>query len=112
MNEIDLIARARRGEQAAWLTLVRQHQEALFRMAYLLLGDADEAQDVAQEAFIRAYDALDSVKAGHPLRPWLLQIAKNLARNRRRSARRYLAALQRWWTAQPPPTERSSTRMA
>ena len=104
MNETDLIARARRGEQAAWLTLVRQHQEALFRMAYLLLGDADEAQDVAQEAFIRAYGALDSVKAGHPLRPWLLQIAKNLARNRRRSARRYLATLQRWWTAQPPPT--------
>ncbi|MEZ4663842.1 MAG: RNA polymerase sigma factor [Caldilineaceae bacterium] len=104
MNEADLITRARRGEQAAWLALVRAHQEALFRMAYLLLGDADEAEDVAQEAFIRALRALDSVKEGHPLRPWLLQIAKNLARNRRRSARRYVAALRRWWTEQPPPT--------
>ncbi|MCB9156717.1 MAG: RNA polymerase sigma factor [Caldilineaceae bacterium] len=112
MNETDLIARARRGEQAAWLTLVRQHQEALFRMAYLLLGDADEAEDVAQEAFIRAYGALDSVKAGHPLRPWLLQIAKNLAHNRRRSARRYLAALQRWWTTQPPPATSTSPNSA
>lgn len=101
MNEADLIARARRGEQTAWLALVRQHQEALFRMAYLLLGDADEAEDVAQEAFIRAFRALDTVKEGHPLRPWLLQIAKNLAHNRRRSARRYLAALRRWWAERP-----------
>lgn len=103
MNEAELIGRARQGDQAAWVELVRQHQQALFRMAYLLLGDADDAEDVAQEAFIRGYRALASVKDGHPLRPWLLQITKNLARNRRRSARRYLNALQRWWTEKSRP---------
>ena len=61
MNEAELIHRARQGDQTAWVELVRQHQDALFRMAYLLLGDADEAEDVAQEAFMRGFRALESV---------------------------------------------------
>ncbi|GIV96005.1 MAG: ECF RNA polymerase sigma factor SigW [Herpetosiphonaceae bacterium] len=94
-SQPELIGRARRGDEAAWETLVREHQEAVFRLAYLMLGDTDEAEDIAQETFIRAFKALDSFAANRPLRPWLLRIASNLARNQRRSASRYLAALRR-----------------
>lgn len=88
---------ARQGDEKAWVVLVQEHQAALFRLAYLMLGDADEAADVAQEALIRAFYALARFDPTRPLRPWLLQIAKNLAHNRRRSVRRYLAAVGRWW---------------
>ncbi len=74
---------------------MREHQQAVFRLAYLLLGDADEAEDVAQETFIRAYRALERFDASRPLRPWLLRIASNLASNQRRSIGRYFGALQR-----------------
>ena len=100
-DEVELIRRARQGNGEAWEALVRTHQEALFRLAYLLLGNADEAEDVAQEAFLRAYASLERFDLERPLRPWLLSIAANLARNRRRSAGRYLAALQRWYKARP-----------
>lgn len=101
MSETDQIVAARQGKEAAWAELVQQHQEAVFRLVFLMLGDADEAADIAQDALIRAYYALDRFDPARPLRPWLLQIAKNLARNRRRSAHRYLAALRRWWQAAP-----------
>lgn len=104
MSESTLIARARGGEGAAWETLVRQHQEAVFRLAYLLLGDAAEAEDVAQEVFIRAFQALDRFDSSRPLRPWLLRITANLARNRRRAVGRYLAAMRRLVRATPDST--------
>ena len=91
-----LLARlARQGDAFAWERLVGEHQQPVFRLAYLLLGDPDEAQDVAQETFIRAYHALHRFDNERPLRPWLLRIAANLAYNRQRSLRRYLAALKR-----------------
>jgi RNA polymerase sigma-70 factor (ECF subfamily) len=108
VSETKLIGRARQGDGAAWETLVREHQEAVYRLAYLLLGDADDAEDVAQEAFIRAYRALDRFDAARPLRPWLLRITTNLAHNRRRSAARYLAALGRLVRAEPEPVMRGS----
>ncbi|MCB0064319.1 MAG: RNA polymerase sigma factor [Caldilineaceae bacterium] len=103
MNEIEAIHRACRGDEEAWLLLVRTHQTALFRLAYLLLGDADEAEDVAQDALIRAYRGLARFDPARPLRPWLLQIVRNQAHNRRRTARRYLAAVTRWWHQMGPP---------
>jgi RNA polymerase sigma-70 factor (ECF subfamily) len=101
MDQPELITRARRGDEAAWATLVGQYQEVVFRLAYLLCGDADEAEDVAQEAFIRAYYALDQFDDARPLRPWLLRITANLAHNRRRAVGRYLAALRRLFQADP-----------
>jgi RNA polymerase sigma-70 factor (ECF subfamily) len=103
----DLILQARRGDVAAWEVLVRQHQEAIFRLAYLFLGDSAEAEDTAQETFLRAYQALHRFDGSRPLRPWLLSIAANLARNRLRSARRFLKAVQRLIRLEP---EQSYTR--
>lgn len=69
--------------------LVQNHQEAVFRLAYLLLGDAGDAEDVAQETFIRAFRFLNSFDTSRSWRNWLLGIAANLARNRRRAFGRY-----------------------
>ncbi len=101
MLETEAVARAQQGEAAGWDQIVSTHQAAVFRLAYLLLGDADEAADAAQETFLRAYPALARFDAARPLRPWLLRIAANLARNRRRAVGRYLAALQRAFAAEP-----------
>jgi len=99
--EDEMIARARRGDPAAWEALVRAHEEHIFRLAYLVLRDAAEAEDVAQEAFLRAYLKLDRFEAGRPFRPWLTRIAVNLARNRRRSLGRYLKHLRRVLAKEP-----------
>ena len=82
------MSRARRGDADAYGVLVAAHQEMTYRTAFLVLGNAAEAQDAAQEAFVRAYRALDRFRDGEPFRPWLLRIAVNAARNRRRSAGR------------------------
>jgi RNA polymerase sigma-70 factor (ECF subfamily) len=103
LSEANLVNHARQGDAVAWETLVGQHQEAVFRLAYLLLGDADEAQDAAQEAFIRAFRSLAQFDPARPMRPWLLKITSNLVYNRRRALGRYLAALQRLVRLAPPP---------
>jgi RNA polymerase sigma-70 factor (ECF subfamily) len=83
-----LVARARNGDQAAFAELVAAHQEVAFRAAYLVTGGAAEAEDAAQEGFVKAFHALGRFREGAPFRPWLLAIVANEARNRRRSAGR------------------------
>lgn len=103
MTDAELVNAARTGDEAAWEALVRAYQPAVFRLAYLLLGEADDADDVAQETFLRAQAALHRFDVVRPLRPWLFRIAANLARNKRRSFSRYFAALQRLLRAEPEP---------
>ncbi len=105
-NEAEMVARARTGDDLAWETLVRRHQEPVFRLAYLLLGDPDDARDIAQETFIRTYQHLDRFDETRPLRPWLMRISSNLARNRKRSLERYWRALER--AARRQPVEHST----
>ena len=102
-DEVVFIRKARLGSATDWEALVRAHQQPVFRYAYLLCGDADEAEDIAQEAFIRAYHALGRFDETRPMRPWLLRITANLAHNRRRSAARYLTALRRLAWSEPTP---------
>lgn len=101
MDESTLVRRAANGDAAAWGSLMVYHQEAVFRLAYLLLGDPDDAEDIAQDSFLRAWNHLGSFDPSRPLRPWLLSITANLARNRRRSAGRYFAALMRAFRDEP-----------
>lgn len=72
----------------AYERLVRGHETVAFRTAYLITGDASEAEDAAQEAFVKAYRALGRFRAGAPFRPWLLSVVANEAKNRRKAARR------------------------
>ncbi|MHB8629416.1 MAG: RNA polymerase sigma factor [Aggregatilineales bacterium] len=101
MSDADLIGRVRNGDASAYDLLVQQHQQAVFRLAYLLLGDPADADDVAQETFIRAFRSLNRFDETRPLRPWLLQITANLARNHHRAMNRYLAVLQRIVSTDP-----------
>jgi RNA polymerase sigma-70 factor (ECF subfamily) len=83
-----LIERAKQGDQAAYEELVRQYQDIAFRTAYLITHSATEAEDATQDAFIKAFYALDRFHTGAPFRPWFLRIAANEARNRRTAAYR------------------------
>lgn len=98
------VRQAQAGDIEAWALLVETYQQPVFRLAYLLLGDPDDAEDVAQETFIRAHAALNRFRADLPLRPWLLRITVNLTHNWRRSASRYMAALQRTFSPPDPPS--------
>ena len=88
LPDAELVARAKRGDAAAYEELVRRHQAIAFRTAYLVAGNDADAQEAAQDAFVKAYRALGRFRRGAPFRPWLLQIVANEARNRRRSAGR------------------------
>jgi RNA polymerase sigma factor (sigma-70 family) len=74
---------------------VQAYQGIAFRTAYLVVGDASEAEDAAQEGFVKAFYAMNRFRAGAPFRPWILRIVANEARNRRRSAGRRTALLMR-----------------
>lgn len=67
---------------------MREHEAVAFRTACLITGDAQEAEDAAQEAFVKAYQALARFRKGAAFRPWLLSIVANEARNRRKTAGR------------------------
>ena len=64
------------------------YQGIAFRTAYLVVGNAAEAEDAAQDGFVKAYRALHRFRSGEPFRPWLLKIVANEARNRRRASTR------------------------
>jgi len=87
-DEDSLVERARQGDVSAYEELVHRYQGIAFRTAYVVAGGAADAEDAAQEAFVKAYRALGRFRRGAPFRPWLLQIVANEARNRRRSAGR------------------------
>ena len=84
-----LVRRARDGDVAAYEQLIRRYAPIAHRTAVLLAGA--DADDAVQEAFVKAYAALDRYRGDAPFRPWLLRIVANEARNRRRAERRRAA---------------------
>jgi RNA polymerase sigma-70 factor (ECF subfamily) len=80
--------KARHGDTTAYGRLVRAHETVAFRTACLITGDAQEAEDAAQEAFVKAYRSLDHFRKDAAFRPWLLAIVANEAKNRRKAAGR------------------------
>ena len=101
LDESDLIGRAKRGDTHAYEELVYAHQGIAFRTAYMIAGNAADAEDAAQDGFVKAWRALGRFREGAPFRPWLLQIVANEARNRRRSAGRRAHLALRAATEQP-----------
>src|SRR5204862_2800115 len=85
------LERALGGDASAYAELVREHQQVAFRAAFLVTGSAADAENAAQEGFVKAWRALDRFRRGAPFRPWLLAIVVNEARNRRRQAGRQAA---------------------
>jgi RNA polymerase sigma factor (sigma-70 family) len=87
-DDSTLISRAQRGDDAAYEEIVHRYQQVAFRTAYVITGSPADAEDAAQEAFVKAYRALARFRAGAQIRPWLLRIVANEARNRVRSSGR------------------------
>jgi RNA polymerase sigma-70 factor (ECF subfamily) len=74
----------------AYAALVRRYQSPALRLAYVLGGAASDADDVAQDAFVKGFLGLARFRDGAPFRPWILRIVANEARNRRRADGRRL----------------------
>jgi RNA polymerase sigma-70 factor, ECF subfamily len=83
--ERDLVASCRTGDAEAFARLVRLHEGMVFNLAARLLGDTEEARDVAQEVFLQVYRVLDRFEARSSLKTWIYRIAVNQCHNRRRS---------------------------
>lgn len=90
---------------------MRRYQEIAFRTAFVITGTAAEAEDAAQEAFVKAYFALPRFRVGAPFRPWLLRIAANEARNRRTAASRRIGLALRAADARPENMDDGSPEM-
>ena len=88
-DEGRLLDRAKRGDVDAFSEIVTRYQAVAQRTAYVIVRDPDLAQDVAQEAFVKAYRALGRFRQGAPLRPWLLRIVANEAINRAKAGSRH-----------------------
>jgi RNA polymerase sigma-70 factor (ECF subfamily) len=91
--ERDLVAGARRGDAAAVEGLFRRHWADAFRAAYAVTGSRAAAEDVAQEAFLKALDGLDRFDGRRPFGAWLHRIAVNRAIDEVRSGRRVAVGL-------------------
>ena len=74
-----LVASAQKGSEAAFAEIVRRYQRAVYRVAWALTRNDADADDLAQEAFVRAWGAIGRFEIGQPLYPWLARITTNLA---------------------------------
>jgi RNA polymerase sigma factor (sigma-70 family) len=87
-EDSELFARAQRGSVDAFEEIVHRYQQLAFRTAYVITGSGADAEEAAQDAFVKAHRALGTFRTGAEPRPWLLRIVANEARNRVRSAGR------------------------
>jgi len=100
-----LIQRARNGDQDAFAALVGEHQRYVYNLALRLLKNEDEALDLAQETFVRAWTALPNFRGQSQFRTWLYRIVTNLCYNRLPNLRRSLNDLGDDVIAELPGTD-------
>jgi RNA polymerase sigma-70 factor (ECF subfamily) len=77
-TDAQLVAQCRAGSLAAFERIYAQHERAVYRHAYYLLGHRDDADDITQETFLRAHRSLSSFRSGSSLKTWLFRICTNL----------------------------------
>ena len=87
-SDSDLVARARAGDSASFGALVGRYQKAALRLAAAVSGSTDDAADIAQEAFVKAHRSLPRLTEPAMVRPWLLRIVANEAKNHLRGRER------------------------
>jgi RNA polymerase sigma-70 factor (ECF subfamily) len=86
-TERQMIQRARKGDGTAFTWLVEAYQTTIYNLCYWTLGDADEAEDAAQETFLRAYTRLQSYDPAHSFKTWLCSVAHHYCIDRLRRRR-------------------------
>lgn len=92
-NEAEIVARAQAGDASAFEMLVVEHQAYVYALAFRVLGNPQEAEDAAQEAFVRAWQALPKFRAQSRFGTWMYRIVTNLCYNRLPKLRRELAVI-------------------
>jgi RNA polymerase sigma-70 factor (ECF subfamily) len=90
VSDPELVERARRGDHAAFGTLVDRHRTAVVRAAMAALGTREDAEEVAQEAFVAAYRHLRGFREDASFKTWILSITWRKALTRRRNVRSFL----------------------
>jgi RNA polymerase sigma-70 factor (ECF subfamily) len=93
VTDAELVRRARDGDRSAFDAIVERYQHAVFRTALAVTADRAEAEDAAQETFLRAFSGLAAFRGDASLKTWLLAIAWREAVSRRRSLIRRLRRL-------------------
>ena len=78
-TEQQLIAEHRAGSADAFPELVRRYTPEIYRFLFRFMGNADNAEDVTQETFLKVWKALPRYRSGEPFRPWVFRIAQNTA---------------------------------
>jgi len=101
LDDGELVRRAQEGDVGAYEELVSRNGAIAQRVAYLITGSAAEAEDAAQQAFVKAYYALGRFRRDAPFRPWLLRIVTNEAKNRIRSQGRQAGVAVRLQEGRP-----------
>lgn len=84
LSDEDLVERTKAGDPAAFEALVTRYQRAVFNLAYRYTGNREDASDLAQEIFVRAFQSVKGFRRESTFRTWLYQIATNLCRDDRR----------------------------
>jgi RNA polymerase sigma-70 factor (ECF subfamily) len=93
-DESALVEQARAGDVSAFGRLVTRYQDRVLNTCWRVCGDVDDAQDLTQEAFLRAFESFESFRSGSRFYTWLFRIAVNLSiSHRRRSGRRVTLSL-------------------
>jgi RNA polymerase sigma-70 factor (ECF subfamily) len=112
-SDQELIQLAREGDNQAFGELVRRHQKRIFRLAVHMLRDTTEAEDVTQETFVRAYQALARFQGNSQPYTWLYRIAVNLSLNiiRTRKPRQHVTGdddprIESWLAVHAPSGEK------
>ena len=90
-EELDLLMRARRGDLSAYDELVRRHQQRIYATIYHMTANHEDANDLAQDTFIKAFAALKSFKGGSSFYTWVYRIAVNKTLNFLKSRKRHAA---------------------
>ncbi len=104
IDDAEAVARSCRGDLDAYAVLVARYTLRAHRAAFLL-GAGEEADDVVQEAFVKAFRNLSRFRVGEPFGPWLLRIVSNETKNLARSRRRRAALALRLSAAAPGGSE-------
>lgn len=95
-TDAELVARARTGEEEAFTALVERWHARIHRWAFAWVADADEADDVTQQALVRLHLGLAGFRERSAFSTWAYRITRNAARDVLRSRRRRVRALDRW----------------
>ena len=111
-SDTELVALCLGGQREAFSSLVDRHRDAVFNLAYHMTGHPQDSADLAQEAFIRAFQKLHSYKPEYSFKNWVMGICANLARNRFRGEARRRALETRHWMEQHAEPEPRNPRHA